>query len=93
MGKVTTVRELERTNTSIVTSLYNFLCNFCILMIKDGHHSGRTNLIQYCDFIKFTHLFIYDLTIYDLRLILLYFISILFIYDLTIQLPLLTDFL
>ena len=47
VGKVTTVRELERTNTSIVTSLYNFLCNFCILMIKDGHHAGRTNLIQY----------------------------------------------
>jgi hypothetical protein len=53
---------------SIVTSLYNFLCNFCILMIKDGHHSGRTNLIQYCDFIKFTHLFIYYLqcTMYNL---------------------------
>ena len=28
---------------------------------KDGHHSSRTNLIQYCDFIKFTHLFIYYL--------------------------------
>ena len=57
-----------------VTRKKDFFCNFCIFMIEDGHHSGRTDLIQYCYFIKLSHLMIYNLqcTMYNLTMRTLY---------------------